>query len=55
MVNNKKKSNKGSKIDETNTLYWEPWEGNEKGWKGCSVSVPDIKDFKEKWQRVELK
>lgn len=43
----------GAKIDETNTVYWEPWEGNEKGWRGCSVTINDVKKYKDNWPTVE--
>lgn len=39
----------GAKIDKTNTLFWEPWNDNEKGWYGCSVSVANIKNHKDAW------
>lgn len=39
----------GAKVDETNTLYWDPWEGNVKGWRGCSISLKHIEKYKEKW------
>jgi hypothetical protein len=45
----RKKKNDGAKIDKENTLYWEPWEGNSKGWRGCSINVKDIEKYKECW------
>ncbi|NTV95364.1 MAG: hypothetical protein HGA75_08085 [Thiobacillus sp.] len=45
----KSKSGNG-KIDKTtNTLYWDPWEGNDKGWKGCAVTVKDVVGFRDCW------
>ncbi len=44
----KAKSGNG-KIDGTNTLYWDPWEGNDKGWRGCSVSVKVISQYQNCW------
>ena len=50
----KKLESTGSKIDKkTNTLYWEPWEGNDKGWRGCVVRPVDIANFKEQWKNVD--
>ena len=49
----KQPKNKGSKIDETNTLYWEPWEGNEKGWRGCQILVEELTSCKEQWANID--
>jgi len=54
VVKLKQSKNKGSKIDKrTNTLYWDPWEGNETGWRGCAVSVADLMAYNEKWKNVD--
>jgi hypothetical protein len=53
-LKHKQSKNKGSKIDKkTNTLYWDPWEGNEKGWRGCTVRVQDVTNCKEQWKNVD--
>jgi hypothetical protein len=45
----RKKKDKQCKFDKaTNTLYWDPWNGN-KGWRGCSVVVGDVSSFKDSW------
>ena len=48
----KRKLRGGAKIDKTNTLYWDPWKGNPKGWKGCAISVKDIQGYKDCWPKV---
>jgi hypothetical protein len=54
VVKIKKSQHKDSKIDKKmNTLYWEPWEGNDKGWRGCEVHPEDIVNFKEQWKNVD--
>lgn len=47
----KLQKSKGGKIDKENTLYWEPYEGNEKGWKGCQVTVKDVEEFRDRWPK----
>ncbi len=39
----------GAKINEENTVYWEPWDSNPKGWVGCAINVSQIKDYKNRW------
>jgi len=42
------KSKSDSKIDKkTNTLYW--GDDDKKGWWGCSISVNNVKEFKDCW------
>lgn len=49
----KQKALKDSKIDnKTNTVYWDPWKGNDKGWRGCAIRIEDIKKYKEQWENV---
>lgn len=44
------KDKSGSKIDKkTNTIYWPPWERNDKGWHGCSMCVKDVVEYKDCW------
>jgi hypothetical protein len=47
----KDKFNDGGKIDRTNTLYWGPWKGNPKGFRGCPVSIQDVKAYKDRWPK----
>lgn len=42
----------GAKVNKENTLYWEPWEGNSKGWKGCSISISHVEKFKDCWPSI---
>lgn len=53
IVRKLKKEKYGAKIDKkTNTLYWEPWDGYDKVWKGCSVSVKDVHEYKDCWPKA---
>ena len=45
----KSKSGNGKIDKDTNTLYWEPCDGYEKGWKGCSIKLSDVLEYKECW------
>jgi hypothetical protein len=47
-----KRKAQGVKIDETNTLYWDPSKGYPKGWRGCSVSVEDVREYKDCWPKA---
>lgn len=47
----KKKNNSRAKIDEHNTLVWEPALGEKNGWKGCEVSVSDVAEYKDAWPK----
>jgi hypothetical protein len=49
----KQPKNKGSKMDKTNTLYWESWEENDKGWRGCQVRAEELTNCKEEWKNVD--
>jgi len=45
------KKGQGAKIDATNTLYWPPWKGYPKGWRGCPISVTDVKEYQGCWPK----
>lgn len=46
-----KKTN-GAKIDEENTLYWDPWEGHPNGWRGCGIKPSQISKYKDCWPEL---
>lgn len=53
VVKKLKREKDGAKIDKTtNTLYWEPWKGYDKVWKGCAISVNDVQEYKDCWPKV---
>ena len=43
----------GAKIDNKNTLYWEAWENNPKGWRGCAISPSQVLKYKDCWPTQE--
>ena len=47
-----RKKGQGAKIDETNTLYWDPWKGYPKGWRGCPISVAEAREYKDCWPKA---
>jgi hypothetical protein len=48
-----RKEKVGSKIDKkTNTVFWDPWSKTSKGWRGCSIRVKHVEEYKDKWPSV---
>lgn len=47
----KKNNDSRAKIDSENTLYWPVSGSGEKGWKGCSVLVEDVCNYKNAWPK----
>jgi hypothetical protein len=41
----------GAKINNENTVYWEPWDGHPKGWVGCAINVSQIERYKDCWPK----
>lgn len=39
----------GAKINNENTVYWDPWDGSPKGWVGCAINVSQIEKYKDCW------
>ncbi len=48
-----KEKNDGAKINKENTVYWEAYEGQPKGWVGCAVSLSHVTEYKNKWPEHE--
>jgi len=43
---------KGIEIDDDNCLVWTRQVKNGKPYKGSGVTVKDVADFKEKWEKI---
>ena len=50
----KQKNDPRAQLNEENTLVWPPTEGKKDGWRGCQVSVNDIRKYKDKWPKLEM-
>ncbi|UAA37519.1 hypothetical protein KIH87_12435 [Paraneptunicella aestuarii] len=42
----------GAKLNSENTVYWDPYEGQPKGWKGCSISLSHVEKYKNRWPKA---
>ncbi len=53
LIESIKREKPGSQIDKkTNTIFWPPWSKTSRGWRGCSIRVNHVDEYRDKWPSI---